>query len=144
MVTHGNVASERLLADAGFVPVTPPVDDRTGVAYYRAATALDRLDVDTSVPVGVTVAPDGAALWLLGRATDTPSMVDVRGKRIDVRWRDVDDPGAHDIVAEMMPVRHIARLLASRDHRIVRGDGVELGASNSVPGEPKARRASQS
>lgn len=113
-VTDGNLASERLLGNAGFVPVTPPVGERAGIGYHRAGTALDRLDVNASIPAGATSDDDGSVLWLVGQRQDTPADVEIAGTTVAIRWVDPDDPTTAALIASMTPLRRIAWFLARR------------------------------
>lgn len=85
-VTAGNVASERLLEAAGFVAVTPPVDQRHGVLLYRAGSAVSQLELPTTVAAGVAVDDERAVAWLIGEHTTTPAAVDVNGTTVSIRW----------------------------------------------------------
>ncbi len=113
-VTSGNLASERLLEAAGFVPVTPPVGRRHGVLLHRAGSVVAQLDLDETVFAGVAVDDDRAVVWLLGEPSGTPAEVDVNGTTVSIRWVATDDPRLPDLLSSIVPVRGVAALLAVR------------------------------
>lgn len=113
-VTAGNVASERLLGAAGFVPVTPPVGERHGVLLYRASSAVSQLELPETVVAGVAVDHERAVAWLIGEHVTTPADVDVNGTSVSIRWMATDDPRLPELLDSIMPVRGVASLLAAR------------------------------
>jgi RimJ/RimL family protein N-acetyltransferase len=113
-VTCGNVASERLLETAGFVPVTPPVDQRHGVLLYRAGSAVSQLDLLATVAAGVAVDDERAVARLIGEHTTTPATVDVNGTTVSIQWIAIDDPRLPELVSSIVPIHGVASLLAAR------------------------------
>lgn len=80
-VTLGNFASEALLGSAGFVPVGQPLGASAGVAYYRAALAIEQIDVANAVALA-TDRPKMAAQYCGWSRTipTTPSRWPLEGR----------------------------------------------------------------
>jgi hypothetical protein len=113
-VTFGNVASERLLGAAGFVPVTPPTYRRHGRLLYQGGLAVSQLELPATVVAGVAVDGERAVAWLIGEPTTTPSDVDVSGTTVSIQWITTEDPRLPELATSIMPVRGVASLLAAR------------------------------
>ena len=112
-VTAGNHASEHLLAGLGFTPVTAPFDRARALGIYRAAQAVQRVDVPTAAPLAVSSLPDGVTLWVI--AHDAPSTsVDVGGVTVAVEGVSPTDGRIPTIAATAVPLRGASWLLAQR------------------------------
>lgn len=111
-VTHGNTASERLLAGAGFRAVTGPLDQPRALVVYRAARLLESLGVPAGRPVAIQLDVDPPILWILGEA-GADRRHEVAGVEITVRSVAGDDPRVPQLAAAV-PLRGAAALLDPR------------------------------
>jgi len=112
-VTGGNVASETLLSQAGFLPVTPPVEGTEALGYYRAASAVQVVHPDPDSALAVTLEPDGPTLWIVD-SDGQENVVRIRNVEVRVRHIAVDSAQIPDLAARAMPLRHAAWLLSHR------------------------------
>jgi GNAT superfamily N-acetyltransferase len=113
-VTHGNRASESLLADLGFVCVTPPVNRFEAIRYYRAAGALGGVDQSGLYAVAVSVEDVGPTLWVFRRGGGADVTVDVRDMVVRIVSVDPDDPGLSEIASRSIPIKGAPWLLSRR------------------------------
>lgn len=91
-VTNANGPSEGLLAEAGFVTVTRPLDKHLAVMHYRAAAAGERIDRAEVLAMATEVAEDDAvALWVVADERRDPVIVQVGDVDVTVSWIGPDD-----------------------------------------------------
>ena len=112
-VTDGNAASETLLAGAGFVPVTPPIEPSAALGYYRAAGAVCAVEPGADAPLAASLDDEGPTLWVIDG--DHPSaVIAVRDVNVQVRHLDPTSPQLRQVASRAMPLRQAAWLLAQR------------------------------
>lgn len=112
-VTDGNTASEALLSNAGFVPVTPPVGGTQALGYYRAAGAVGAVEAGPDAPLAVTLDDEGPTLWVLD-GDHPPTFVTVRDVDVQVCHLGPTSPQVRELASRAMPLRHAAWLLDQR------------------------------
>ena len=113
-VTEGNVASERLLGSQGFVPVTPAVDERVGLGYYRAARVLASLDVSPDVPAAATSDADGPTLWVMDGSGRDDTSVAAGATSVRIKFIDRTDPSVPHLAETALPITQLPWLLRQR------------------------------
>ena len=113
-VTHGNVASERLLTQFGFRPTTPPLSGDRAIGLYRAAGAATGLDDDGIFATAAeAIEPGAARIWLFTDVPRQTSVVRVRATDVEVRSVPPDSDEATAVLARATPIGGY-RFLAER------------------------------
>lgn len=115
-VTVGNEESEALLARAGFVAVTPPLDESTAGRMHRGALLARKLEAAEGVVAsGVLLPPDsGPVAVIVGGEPFEPGALEVHGVTVTTLWVDAADEDAVARLTTATPVTGCAWLLARR------------------------------
>ena len=113
-VTHGNRASELVLANLGFICVTPPVERSEAIKFYRAAAALRGVDQSGLHAAAASVEDVGPTLWVFRQGDSADVTVNIGDTLVRVVSVRPDDPRVSDIASRSIPIRGAPWLLSRR------------------------------
>jgi hypothetical protein len=113
-VTDGNRASELLLADLGFVCVTPPVGQSEAITYYRAAAAIRVLEGSDPHAVAASLEDAGPTLWVFRDGGVADVTVDIRDTAVRIVSVSPNDPRVPEIANRSIPIQGAPWLLGHR------------------------------